>query len=346
MEPINKNQISEDVVYDDFEDVAATAQMAHYGQKRRSGEDYFTHPSEVAQIVKKYYPTDKISRLVALLHDTMEDAPSMGTVKDIDEMKSFIRGSIGDPQVAEEVIEAVESLTHDKKSMPDYGAYVATILGKKFALRVKLADMLHNLTNNASDKQKKKYGNALRDISLKVGGIPKSISPHHWRALAQASQQDLSPSKKMMESTRKTTIMTKTQLKQVVKKFIKEQVETDIKSKFDDFLYSWFSANEELLLDSLLEYTGEGIAPSAIELTDVFLDDIKSDVTDAEIRKALMQNQKSLMDMVIQRFAKFISKNWDNAQSYSKDVDRDYLENQTSSWLDSFSEDDPYSNLA
>ena len=31
---------------EDFKDVYSTAQMAHMGQKRRSGEDYFTHPSE------------------------------------------------------------------------------------------------------------------------------------------------------------------------------------------------------------------------------------------------------------------------------------------------------------
>ena len=84
----------------DFEDVYATARMAHTGQKRRSGEDYFSHPSEVRNITRRFYPDDKVSQLAALLHDSIEDAPG-STVESEEEMEQL-------QQVAEEISKTVE----------------------------------------------------------------------------------------------------------------------------------------------------------------------------------------------------------------------------------------------
>lgn len=168
----------------DFEDVYATARMAHTGQKRRSGEDYFMHPSEVRNIVRKFYPGDHAAQMTALLHDTIEDAPG-STVRDVEEMEEFIRGSISDPAAGEEILLAVKSLTHGPGV--DYSTYVQGLLGNELALRVKLADMLHNLSSNPSPKQKLKYQDALDAIAEAAGGIPEGISPAHWRALLRTS---------------------------------------------------------------------------------------------------------------------------------------------------------------
>ena len=80
---------------EDFKDVYATAQMAHTGQTRRDGSDYFTHPSEVRDIAKSFYPDDQVVHMAALLHDSLEDAPG-STVKSVEEMEEFIKGSIQD----------------------------------------------------------------------------------------------------------------------------------------------------------------------------------------------------------------------------------------------------------
>ena len=167
----------------DFEDVYATARMAHIGQKRRGGEDYFTHPSEVRNIVRKFYPDDIAAQLVALLHDTIEDAPG-NTVKDVEEMEEFIRGSISDVESGEKILNAVKSLTHSKEE--DYANYVSGLLANKLALRVKLADILHNL-GTSGPKQKMKYQNALSTMRKNAGGVPAGISQSHWRALIKAS---------------------------------------------------------------------------------------------------------------------------------------------------------------
>ncbi len=169
----------------DFEDVYATARMAHAGQKRRSGEDYFSHPSAVRNLVRKYYPGDSAAEMVALLHDTIEDAPG-STVATAQEMKDWIRNSIADHSTAEEIISTVEKLTHEKGQ--EYSSYVASLADDPVALKVKLTDMLHNLSSSPSPRQKEKYSQALRVLVDTGGGIPSGISTSHWDALMSLSE--------------------------------------------------------------------------------------------------------------------------------------------------------------
>ena len=199
--------IREKFARDDFRDVYATAQMAHVGQKRRSGEDYFSHPSEVRNIVRRFYPKDRVSELAALLHDSLEDAPG-STVDSPEEMEEFIRGSISDPASGDEVIRVVRALTHEKGG--DYQSYVVDLMNDQPALRVKLADMVHNLSSSPSPKQKLKYKSALDAIGAQTGGQPPAgISQKHWDNL-----QTLTESKQMK--------ITKSQLRRI----IREQTET------------------------------------------------------------------------------------------------------------------------
>jgi len=48
------------------------AEIAHAGQKRKSGESFLIHPVRVAQILADYR-LDTVSIIVGLLHDTIED---------------------------------------------------------------------------------------------------------------------------------------------------------------------------------------------------------------------------------------------------------------------------------
>ncbi len=155
--------------------------MAHVGQTRRDGSEYFSHPSEVRNIARSFYPKDNVVQMAALLHDSLEDAPG-STVSSVQEMEEFIRGSIQDPLTANEVIRVVRALTHEKGS--NYTDYVLGLLGDTPTLRVKLADMVHNLTDNPSSKQKVKYKAALNTISSRTAGNPPSgISAQHWNRL-------------------------------------------------------------------------------------------------------------------------------------------------------------------
>ena len=191
-------------IRDDYQDVYATARMAHMGQKRRDGKDYFTHPSEVRNLTRKYYPNDKVAQMAALLHDSLEDAPG-STVDSVEEMEQYIRGSIRSPGAAEEVIETVRALTHEKGA--NYTEYVLTLLSKPTALRVKLVDMLHNLSSTPTPRQKKKYETALLSMQDAAGGIPSSISTPHWEQLM-----------KLTESTR--IKITRPQIRKIIEGFL------------------------------------------------------------------------------------------------------------------------------
>src|SRR3989344_3316365 len=50
----------------------AFAQKAHEGQKRKSGEDYFTHSQSAAQILGQIFP-DPPTLAATLMHDVPED---------------------------------------------------------------------------------------------------------------------------------------------------------------------------------------------------------------------------------------------------------------------------------
>ena len=56
-------------------DAFSFADMAHHGQKRKSGEPYIIHPLAVAQILAQELRLDSESIEAALLHDVIEDTP-------------------------------------------------------------------------------------------------------------------------------------------------------------------------------------------------------------------------------------------------------------------------------
>ena len=170
---------------DDFVDVYNTARMAHVGQSRRDGSEYFTHPSEVRNIVRKFYPQDYTAQMAALLHDSLEDAPG-NTVETVEEMEEFIRGSIQNPESGQVVVDTVKALTHEKNA--PYSDYVVGLLNNPIALKVKLADMVHNLSDAPSPRQKEKYAGSIQALSDAAGGIPSGISSKHWEALTSLTE--------------------------------------------------------------------------------------------------------------------------------------------------------------
>jgi len=174
------------ILKEDFDKVYSTADYAHLGQKRRTGEPYIVHPERVSEIVSQYYPGNRVAQMTALLHDTLEDAIDLGNVADEEEMIALIDDSIEDDAEADEVINSVMALT--KPSGVDYESYLVSILDMPNTLIVKLADMLDNLTDNPSEKQKIKYGNALKLIKNHFGGRPSFIAAGHWSDLVNATK--------------------------------------------------------------------------------------------------------------------------------------------------------------
>ena len=169
----------------DLEDALATAQLAHMGQTRRSGGPYLSHPMEVARIINAYYPDTPDLCTIALLHDALEDALTQGNVSSQEEMESMIAGSFQDSNLGHRALEIVSALTHDK-GIP-YTDYLLELASEPSALKIKLADMLHNIQSSPPERQFKKYQGAIEVLRNHFGGIPPQINTAHWNAILHAT---------------------------------------------------------------------------------------------------------------------------------------------------------------
>ena len=114
------------------------ATEAHEGQTRRGGEPYINHPVRVAEL----FPEGSLERSIAYLHDVLEDCPECTG------MKLWKAG------VLPVVIDAVTLLT---KTHGDYEMYLEGLSSSYRARKVKIADMLDNLTDSPTPKQVEKY---------------------------------------------------------------------------------------------------------------------------------------------------------------------------------------------
>ena len=165
-----------------MEDVIATANLAHLGQKRRSsGLPGISHPEKVAKIVKNFYNDRDDLCLAAYLHDSLEDAPKLGNISE-DDLVDLIMGSIQDREQGMRILSIIRNMTHDK-SEQSYEEYFSSLIGKPDTLIVKLSDMLHNLRDNPSPKQALKYKNVIDSLDRSKLGY---ISDRHWNALDRA----------------------------------------------------------------------------------------------------------------------------------------------------------------
>lgn len=100
------------------------ASDAHKGQVDKAGVDYIQHPIYVASLV-----TDEKAKVVALLHDVIED--SAYTLADL-RARGF----------TEEIVTAVATSTKPKNV--SYEDYLKKVKANHLARKVKLADLQHN----------------------------------------------------------------------------------------------------------------------------------------------------------------------------------------------------------
>lgn len=132
------------------------ASSAHLGQFRRDGvTPYIEHPARVA----KRLIGDEEAQAVAWLHDVLEDT---------DLTKQDLRQA----GLPETVIEAVTALTKQKGHSEHYDDYLARVGDNPLAANVKIQDMLDNLADTPTERQKERYIKGIRfllDLKSKRG---------------------------------------------------------------------------------------------------------------------------------------------------------------------------------
>ena len=140
---------NEEIDRDAIERAFAFACERHADQKRKSGEDFITHPVEVAKICAGLR-LDTETLCAALLHDTVED-----TSASLDE----VREKFGDSVAA--LVDGVTKLTgitfqsRDEHQAENYRKMMVAMATDVRVILIKLADRLHNMrTLEALNKQK------------------------------------------------------------------------------------------------------------------------------------------------------------------------------------------------
>lgn len=136
------------------------AEKKHKGQKRESGEDYITHPLNVAYILAEL-KLDDDTIAAALLHDVLEDTGST-----LEELKKLFGPAI--PSLVDGVTKITEL---KKKNFEEYHAESIrkVIMASAKDIRVifiKLADKLHNMRtlNTFREEKRKRIAKEVMDV--------------------------------------------------------------------------------------------------------------------------------------------------------------------------------------
>jgi (p)ppGpp synthase/HD superfamily hydrolase len=108
-----------------FNKALALATIAHSGQTDKAGKPYILHPITVAKMVGTAE-----EKTVALLHDVVEDTP-------------VALNDLSEQGFSESIVDAIDALT--KRAREDYEAYIQRVINNPIALKVKIADMTHNM---------------------------------------------------------------------------------------------------------------------------------------------------------------------------------------------------------
>ena len=115
------------------------AMKAHGGQRRASGDPYFSHPLEVAAILTNL-KLDDATIAAALLHDTLEDTDATRA-----ELDQVFGEDIGELVEGLTKLNRLELVSREAKQAENLRKLLLAIADDVRVLLVKLADRLHNM---------------------------------------------------------------------------------------------------------------------------------------------------------------------------------------------------------
>ncbi len=142
------------------------SEMMHEGQKRASGEPYFTHPCAVAEILIDL-GMDTPSVAAAFLHDVIEDTSATG---------EDIRAHFG-----EEILTLVDGVTkldkiryasHEEEDAENFRKIFVAMANDVRVIIIKLADRLHNMRslNFLSNERQQRISKETLEIFTPLAG--------------------------------------------------------------------------------------------------------------------------------------------------------------------------------
>ena len=126
------------------------SEKAHSGQKRRSGEDYISHPVSVACIAARFH-LDSHSIQAALLHDVVEDTESTET-----EIESQFGKQVSTLVTGLSKLDKVQFQDANEAQAENFRKMLLAMSHDVRVILIKLSDRLHNMqTIKSLDEAKK-----------------------------------------------------------------------------------------------------------------------------------------------------------------------------------------------
>ena len=126
------------------------SEKAHSGQKRRSGEDYISHPVSVACIAARFH-LDSQSIQAALLHDVVEDTESTEL-----EIESKFGKQVSNLVIGLSKLDKVEFQDANEAQAENFRKMLLAMSQDVRVILIKLSDRLHNMqTIQSLDENKK-----------------------------------------------------------------------------------------------------------------------------------------------------------------------------------------------
>jgi len=136
------------------------AQAAHQGQKRKSGEDYFIHPVEVAQILAAHN-MDEESIVAGLLHDVVEDTKI--PLKEIDQLFGSDVAEIVDGLTK---LSGISFQSKDERKSESFRKMLLAMSKDIRVIIIKLVDRLHNMRTLEHMKESSQQAIAQETIDI------------------------------------------------------------------------------------------------------------------------------------------------------------------------------------
>ena len=138
----------------------------HADQRRRSGEDFITHPVEVAKICAGLR-LDTETLCAALLHDTVED-----TSASLDEVRELFGDSIAGLVDGVTKLTGITFQSRDENQAENYRKMMVAMATDVRVILIKLADRLHNMRTISACRRKADREGARDARDLRAAGPP------------------------------------------------------------------------------------------------------------------------------------------------------------------------------
>ena len=151
------------------------AEKMHTGQVRESGEPYYTHPVEVAEILIKM-KLDTASIITALLHDTVEDTEATLDIIETKFGKEVAKLVDGVTKLTQIELQSLQT-----KQAENFRKLVLAMSTDIRVLVVKLADRLHNMRTISSVKSEDKRKRVARETMEIYAPLAGRIGIHHFK---------------------------------------------------------------------------------------------------------------------------------------------------------------------